>query len=127
MSLRDVRRLPTALCAAAAGAPAWTQTLGGAQSSDVSIWRVVFAFVACVAVAVVAAFLLRARMTGRLDLPKFVFVASRRLILVERLRLGTQHDLCLVTIDGEEYLIGLSPTGIQRYQLPDQSSVRDTP
>jgi len=99
----------------AASTPTVAQSLGGAQAPDVSLLRVFFALLFCLAVAVAGAYALRFRMTGRLDLPTLSAAAQRRLVLIERLRLGAQHELCLIAFDGCEYLVSVSATGIARF------------
>ena len=105
----------TALALCGLAVPVGAQTLGGAQTPDVSLLRVALALVFCILIAVTAAYVMRFRMTGRFDLPKFTPGAARRLVLVERLRLGAQHELCLITLDGREFMVSVSAAGIVRF------------
>ncbi len=89
------------------------QQLGGAQSVDISLWRVLAALLLCIALVIGAAFALRYRMTGRIDLSLGTMASTKRIVLLERLRLGAQAELCLVTIDGQEWLVTATPTNVQ--------------
>ena len=95
--------------------PVLAQTLGGAQAPDISMVRVVVALVACISIAAIAALAIRFKMTGRLDLPNLGSGSARRLVLVERLRLSAQHDLCLIAFEEREFIVSVSPAGIFRF------------
>lgn len=84
------------------------QTLGGAVDDGISLWRVVGAFLLCVALGVAAIFALRAR-GGNPQL----LSAGRRLRLVETLRVGRQSHLSIVACDGKELLLLTSEQSAQ--------------
>jgi hypothetical protein len=81
---------------------ATAQTIGRADDDGVSVWRVLAALVLCVVLAVAAALILRARLGY---LPQLPGHRTRRLRLVETLRLGRQVSLSIVACDGEEMLL----------------------
>lgn len=91
--------------------PAWAQKLGQATDDDISFERVFAALLLCLAIAIVAAFVLR----GRLNLSPLLSLTLRssaaRLRLVESLRVGNQVHLCIVMCDDEQLLIEVSPQG----------------
>lgn len=96
------RALSIALVTLASDARA--QTLGqAAGGTGVSPWRVLAALLLCAALAVVAVVVLRRRygtpgpFLGALAQPK-------RIQVIEQQYLGPQRSLCLIAIDGEEYL-----------------------
>jgi flagellar protein FliO/FliZ len=104
---RTVRLGPLAFAFGAA--PAAAQRLGQGAGTDVPIWRVLLALGFCLALGIAAIMLLRRRYRGARPL---VFGRDRRLQLVENLRLSHQVDLCIVSRDGQEYLITASPHGV---------------
>ncbi len=110
--MRYVRGLAsriTLIAALAAGAaPAFAQRLGQGTETDISMWRVVGALLLCLALAFVAALVLKRRLGGGVPLS---FVRGRRLQLIERVRLTSQAELCLVSRDGTEFLIAAGPHG----------------
>ena len=98
--------------------PALAQKLGGGETPDISIVRVIAALMFCVLMALGGAWALRFRMTGRFDLPalpKLPQVVPRKLVLIERLRLGPQHELCIIAHEDREFIISVSPAGIARF------------
>jgi len=100
------------------------QTLGQGSDVEISIWRVLLAFLLCAALAAGAAFILKARQ-GSGHLVSFLVKQNRRLRLVESLRLGHQADLCIVECDGRELLVAVSPHGtrlLTRLPLPDENT-----
>lgn len=100
--------IPAALCGGIfAAAPAAAQTLGQGSDVEISIWRIVAAFVLCALLAVAGAFLLKARQ-GSVRLVSLIAKQDRRLRLIETLRLGHQADLCIVECDGRQLLIAAS-------------------
>lgn len=107
--MRGVRGAKAALACAlvAAGAAAGAQPLGQ-SGDDVSLWRIAGAFVLCIAIAIAAALLLRARygVGGPVMLRR-----NTRLQLIENVRLNPQVQLCIVRCDGEEMLLSTCPTG----------------
>jgi len=122
--VRHARGIRAACCVLAAGVagPVGAQQLGGGQAADVSVVRVIAVFVLCVMLALAGAYALRFRMTGRLDLPTLAQGAARKLVLVERLRLGPQHELCLVALEGREFMVSVSPAGIARFEAFDDAA-----
>lgn len=99
--------------------PVHSQALGQSVGAEVHWWRVIGAFIFCIALALGTAFALR----RRLDLgaapiiwglgPKlFGPPLDRRMKLVELLRLTHQVDVCLVRCDGQDYLVAVSPAGV---------------
>jgi len=106
------RRLEAAILALAGiwlAGPAAAQTLANGASPDIPWWRVLGALAFCVALAVGAAFALRARLGGRL--PALVANRPRRLELVETLRLSHQVDICLVRCDARDLIVAATPQG----------------
>lgn len=123
------------MCALPSGAlvalatPTAAQTLGQGSGLEIAWWRIVAAFLICAALAVAAAFALRTRMqaSGAHSQPASGWRAVRnaifswpscpeagepRLRLVETLRLGPQVDICLVQVDGRDFLVAMSPQGV---------------
>lgn len=98
-------RIAAASFALLAAAPAFAQRLGQGTGTEVPIWRVLGALALCLALAVAAAYVLRRRLGGSLPL---TVGRTRRLRIVETLRLGHQVDLCLVSCDGAEFLLAVS-------------------
>jgi flagellar biogenesis protein FliO len=105
---------PGAACIAGAfllllgAAPACAQRLGQGTGTEVPVWRVLGALALCLALAVAAAYVLRRRLGGSLPLN---MGRTRRLQLVETLRLSHHIDLCLVSCDGAEFLVAASAQG----------------
>jgi flagellar biogenesis protein FliO len=91
------------------------QTLGRAADGDISLWRVASALLLCIVVAVVAAFVLKARM-GNANTFQFLAKRSRRLQLVETLRFGQQSVLSIVICDGQEMLVLTTGQAVQLMQ-----------
>ena len=91
---------------------AQAQQLGGGQTSDISLWRVFGALACCLLLAVGAAFALRYRMTGTVGSIWTAAATARRMTLIERMRLGPQADLCIVAIDGAEWLVTVTNTQV---------------
>ncbi len=102
--------LSAAMACLLSAAPACAQTLGRGADDGISSWRVALVTLLCLALAVFAAFALKARLGG---LPAFFAGArpDRRMRLVETLRLGHQIDLCIVACDGREVLVAASARG----------------
>jgi hypothetical protein len=89
--------------------------LGGGGDVDISLGRIVVAFVICIIVAVLAALLIRQR-GGRIDLTQLLARTgprTRRINIVEMQRLNPYNDICLVRYDGREYLLVLQQGGTQ--------------
>ncbi len=95
--------------------PAFGQTLGQAPDDTISIWRVAFALLLCLGLAVAGAYAIKARlgMASPLALFSFAGERTRRLQLIESLRLTQKSDLCLVRCDGRELLFLTSDHGVQ--------------
>jgi flagellar biogenesis protein FliO len=101
-----------------AATPAYAQALGRAADDDISLWRVGSALLLCIVIAVSAAFVLKARM-GPAEILPFITKRTRRLQLVESVRLGQHAMLSIVACDGREILVltsGQSAEVVQ--QLP---------
>jgi len=110
MSLgRHLARIALAAALLVAAAPAFAQRLGQGTGTEVPIWRVLAALLLCLSLAVAAAVLLRRRLGG--GARPVAFGGSRRLQLVETLRLSHQLDLCVVSCDSGEFLIASTPHG----------------
>ena len=81
--------------------------LGGGEALGVSLGRVVTALIICVAIAFLAALLIRQR-AGKGDLSG-VFARmdprARAIQVVETRRLSAHADICLVRHEGREYLL----------------------
>lgn len=109
-----MRRLFLSLTLAAVAQPAWAQTLGGGATGDVAWGRVLAALVLCLALGIGGAFVLRARLGGRVSLRSLGFseVKARRLHLVESLRLRPQVNVCLIRCDKLEFVIATSGQGV---------------
>jgi flagellar biogenesis protein FliO len=93
-----------AAAAVFAAGQASAQALGGAADDDISLWRVGIALLLCIVIAIVAAFVLKARMGGGEFFP-FLLKPQRRLRLVEALKLGPHASLQIVACDGQEMLV----------------------
>jgi len=96
-------------------APAAAQRLGQGADDPVSLWRVVLALLFCLMIAVLAALVLRARMTGR-PLPAIFTIGSgqgARLRKLESVRMSHQVELSIVTCDGRDILVAVGPQGAQ--------------
>lgn len=93
-------------------AAARAQTLGQGPADDISMWRVVGAFALCVALAVAGALILKAR-SGTVPKLSFLTPRSRRLQLVETLRLDQRASLSIVVCDGSELLVSSSEEGVK--------------
>jgi flagellar biogenesis protein FliO len=109
------RRALRAFCTAAALFAAGTQTalaqtLGQGLDDDISLWRVAGSLLLCAGLAVAGAFVLRARQ-GHAPLLPFAIARRRRLQLIETLRLGQNIGLSIVSCDGREILVLVSPEG----------------
>lgn len=85
------------------------QTLGHGPDDQIVWWRVALALIFCLMLAVGAAFVIKARTSGQLAMPRFINPGrtspARRLELVETLRLKPQLDLVIVRCDGRDLLL----------------------
>lgn len=94
--------------------PAFAQLTANPDDS-ISLWRVGGALILCLALAIVAAFLLRSRGVGELAFAPTR--RTRRLRLQESLRVSPQVQLALVLCDDREMLISTSSSGAQLISL----------
>jgi flagellar biogenesis protein FliO len=109
--LRALRAAAIAAALSAASAQgALAQTLGQGVDNDISLWRVAGSLLLCAGLALAGAFVLRARM-GHAPLLPFAIAKRRRLQLIESLRLGQNSGLSIVSCDGREILVLVSPEG----------------
>lgn len=86
-----------------------THRLGGGGEIDVSLGRIVTAFVLCIVIAVLAVLLLRQR-GGKIDLARLftrLGPRAREIQVVETRRLNPGSDVCLIRHDDREYLLVL--------------------
>lgn len=106
---------------------ATAQTLGQGEATGISLWRVVGALLLCVLVAFLGGLALQWKMTGRIGLSNLQrmgrYRSSRRLRLIETMRLNQHVDLCLVYCDGRELLIAASGEGAQILERKRPSSL----
>jgi flagellar biogenesis protein FliO len=98
--------------------PALAQTLGQGNDTATPVWRVVSAFVLCVALALLGAWAIRARFQGKAPLSGLFKLPvsvrpERRLLLRETLRLNPQTNLSIVACDGRELLIATSGNDVK--------------
>src|SRR5258706_13616939 len=121
----------TLLLAAIRSTPALAETLGQAGDDGISLWRVAFALVLCLGLAIAGAFALKGRLAPgqAISIPFFAGATSRRMKLIETLRVKHQVELCLVTCDGHEMLVLTSKQGAQVLNTAagSHSSVMPTP
>jgi flagellar biogenesis protein FliO len=103
--------------------PAYAQRLGQAPDDDISFVRVFAALLLCLAIAVGAAFALRARYSVGLPF-QLNFRKANRLQLIENLRVGPLANLCIVKCDDQELLVEVSQQGssILRQLSPPNSA-----
>jgi len=95
-------------------APALAQQLGQATEDSVSPWRVLAALIFCILLGFGA---LAAMRRWNLQLPVWpIFSGSsagtRRLRIIETLRVAPQVQLCLIACDEETLLLAASPQGV---------------
>lgn len=87
--------------------------LGGGAALDVSLTRVLSAFLLCAMLAAVIALLLK-RAGGRIDIGGLRALgrrpAPRRIAVIEARRISQHADICLLRCDGRDYLILSSHT-----------------
>jgi hypothetical protein len=105
-------RFLIATAALALPAAAGAQQLGGGAAPDLSLVRVFLALLVCLVIAVLAVLFLRQRFSGKP--PQFLErlrPSSARIRLVESRRISPQGELCIAEVDGEEFLLLLSPGG----------------
>ena len=101
------------------GTPAVAQRLGTSADVGISPWRVIGVTIFCLALGLFAIFAVRQRLiAAKWSLPFGLPQSSRRLHLVERIKLGPQSEICLVRLDAEEILLAFSAAGVQRLDQP---------
>jgi hypothetical protein len=103
-----IRAVSTMMAALLLAGPAFAQRLGQGEGAEVPVWRVLIALLLCLGLAVAAAFVLRRRLGGP---GPAGFGRTKRLQLVETLRLSHQVDLCVVACDGGEFMVAATPHG----------------
>lgn len=84
--------------------------LGGAPDDGVSLWRVLFALLFCLGLAVAGAFAIRARLGGRALITR-ARAGANRLDLEESLRVSPQLQVAIIRCDGARILIAATPSG----------------
>ena len=106
-----------------AGQTAHAAPLGHVGDDGVAWWRVAAALIFCLLLAVGGAFALRARLGGGggAGRPTWLRAAqtTRRLELVETLRVKPQVDLLIVRCDGRELLLSASAHGAELIERLD--------
>lgn len=110
--MMSLRFFTATMVALSLSQPAAAQQLGGGASPDVSLVRVFLALLVCLAVAVLALFLLRRRFAKkpRSLLPRLTASGSR-IRTIESRRVAPQADVCIVECDGTEYLLLIAAGG----------------
>jgi hypothetical protein len=104
-------RLAPALLGLLLSTPSLAQTLGHGQDDGISTLRVMLTLLLCLVLAAAAAFALRARMGhGSIGWP--IKKVSRRLELLDSIRLPNQVDLSIIRCDEEEILVATSAQGL---------------
>jgi flagellar biogenesis protein FliO len=93
---------------ATATSPALAQHLAEADTSDVPWWRVIGAFILCIALAVGAALALRLRYRG---VTMSLGSKARKLQIIESVRIAPQVDVCLLRCENRQLLIAATPHG----------------
>lgn len=84
--------------------------LGGGGSLDISLTRIVFALLFCLALAIAVVLLIK-RGGGRIDLSALrsplagLTPPMRRIQVIETRRISVHADLCLLRCDNREYLV----------------------
>lgn len=101
------------------GTPAVAQRLGTGADVEISLWRVIGVTVFCLALGLFAIYAVHQRLiAAKWSLPFGLPQPSRRLQLVERIKLGQHSEICLVRLDAEEILLAFSAAGVQRLDQP---------
>ncbi len=99
--------------------PVAAQRLGSGTDVEISLWRVIGVTIFCLALGLFAIYAVRQRLiAAKWSLPFGLPQPSRRLQLVERIRLGPQSEICLIRLDAEEILLAFSAAGVQRLDQP---------
>jgi flagellar biogenesis protein FliO len=129
-----------AAAAAMVASPSAAQTLPqGGTEAPVSLGRVVAALVLCMLLALAGALVLRRRALGGAIVPGpgaslFAKLAllqppasrvDRRLSIVQTVQAGASLHVCLIKLDGQEYLVASTPQAITLLNgpVPPQGSV----
>ena len=109
-----------------AGQAAQAAPLGQVGDDGVAWWRVAAALIFCLLLAVGGALALRARLGGGVGVrrPTWLRAAqtTRRLELVETLRVKPQVDLLIVRCDGRQLLISASAQGAELIERLDDGT-----
>ena len=109
-----------------AGQAAQAAPLGQVGDDGVAWWRVAAALIFCLLLAVGGAFALRSRLGGGVGVrrPTWLRAAqtTRRLELVETLRVKPQVDLLIVRCDGRQLLISASAQGAELIERLDDGT-----
>ena len=111
-----------------AGQAAQAAPLGQVGDDGVAWWRVAAALILCLLLAVGGAFALRTRLGGGIAArgPLWLRAAqpTRRLELIETLRVKPQVDLLIVRCDGRELLLSASAQGAELIERLDNGTSR---
>ena len=99
------------LLAVAAAATGRAPVLATGGGPDIVWWRIAGALLLCLLLAVGAVMVLRAK-GGSLTVPWLARSGDNRLRVIERVALGPQSSLALVSVDGSELLVAAAPGGI---------------
>jgi len=106
-----------------AGQAAHAAPLGQVGDDGVAWWRVAAALSLCLLLAVGGAFALRSRLGGGVGVRRPIWLraaqTTRRLELVETLRVKPQVDLLIVRCDGRELLLSASAHGAELIERLD--------
>lgn len=93
--------------------PSLAQHLGQNADDGISVWRVVAALIVCLGLAVAIPFALKYRLANKLVSGTFLQRGTRRLQIVENLRLAHQVNLCIVKCDGQQMLVSVTNQGVR--------------
>ncbi|MDR3508028.1 MAG: hypothetical protein P4L64_09045 [Caulobacteraceae bacterium] len=119
------RRLATAVLASLTlSAPALAQTLGQGAATTIPWWRLGGALLLCILLAIGGGLALKLRLGGATSA---FSRSSRRLQLVESLRLSHQIDICLLRCDDRDFMIAASPSGVTVLASGDGIGPRPAP
>lgn len=122
------RRLPAAALAALA-TPASAQVLATGSAPEVSVVRVLAALAICFAAAFALTLAWRSRRSERGGMLARILAfspqAGSRIEIVEARRISASADICMIRIDGSEYLIVVGPGGLQLVTLTADGTTRD--
>ena len=109
-----------------AGQAAQAAPLGQVGDDGVAWWRVAAALIFCLLLAVSGAFALRTRLGGGVGVRRPTWLrtpqTTRRLELIETLRVKPQVDLLIVRCDGRELLLSASAHGAELIERLDNGT-----